>query len=96
MVHHLTATAVHNYLYEEICEADFQVYVEALSKIVPWFFALDDIHYARWIPVHLYDLISLKEYHRSIYEQFRKGNFTLKKSEQLLLLIKHMNKIMHL
>ena len=51
-----------------IHEADFQLYVEALSKIVPWFFALDHTHYARWIPVHLRDLISLKECHPSIYE----------------------------
>lgn len=26
--------------------------VEALTKIVPWFFALDHAHYARWTPVH--------------------------------------------
>ena len=66
-----------------IREADFQLYVEALSKIVPWFFALDHTHYARWIPVHLRDLISLKEYHPSIYEQFMIGNFTVRKSERI-------------
>ena len=66
-----------------IHEADFQLYVEALSKIVPWFFALDHTHYARWIPVHLRDLISLKECHPSIYEQFMKGNFTVRKSERI-------------
>jgi hypothetical protein len=30
-------------------EENFQL---ALTKIVPWFFALDHIHYSRWIPVH--------------------------------------------
>ena len=34
-------------------EGDFQLYVEALSKIIPWFFALGHTHYARWIPVYV-------------------------------------------
>ena len=63
-----------------IREADFQLFS---FKIVPWFFALDHSHYARWIPVHLHDLISLKECHPSIYEQFLKGNFTVRKSERI-------------
>ena len=33
--------------------------------------------------MHLPDLISLKEYHPSIYEQFAIGNFTVKKSERV-------------
>ena len=38
-------------------EGNFQLYIEALSKIVPWVFALDHTHYARWIPVHFRDLV---------------------------------------
>ena len=63
-----------------IREGNFQLYVQALSKIVPWFFALDHTHYARWIPVHLRDLVSLKECHPNIYAEFEKGNFTVRKS----------------
>ena len=37
-------------------EADFSMYLDALTEIVPWFFALDHINYARWIPVHLRDM----------------------------------------
>ena len=36
-----------------IREANFLLYIDALTKIVPWFFALGHTHYARWIPVHL-------------------------------------------
>ena len=59
-------------------EADFQLYVDALTKIVPWFFALDHIHYARWIPVHLRDMVTLKEVHPTVFAEFMKGNFVKK------------------
>jgi len=64
-----------------IREGDFQLYVEALTKIVPWFFALDHTHYARWIPVHLRDMVSLKECHPDVYAEFLKGKFVVKKSK---------------
>jgi len=62
-------------------EGNFQLYIEALSKIVPWFFALDHVHYSRWIPVHLRDMISLKQCHSGVYEEFMKGKFTVKKTK---------------
>lgn len=65
-----------------IREADFQLYVEALSKIVPWFFALDHTHYSRWVPIHLRDMVSLKQLHPDVYAEFVKGNFVIKKSSR--------------
>lgn len=62
-------------------EGNFQLYIEALTKIVPWFFALDHTHYSRWIPVHLRDMVSLKECHPDVYAEFMKGKFTVKKSK---------------
>ena len=38
---------------------DFNLYVESLEVLVPWFFALDHINYARWIPIHIRDMKSL-------------------------------------
>jgi len=64
-----------------IREANFLLYIDALTKIVPWFFALGHTHYARWIPVHLHDMVSLKECHPDVYAQFLKGNFAMKKSK---------------
>jgi hypothetical protein len=63
-----------------IREADFLLYIDALTKIVPWFFALGHIHYARWISVHLRDMISLKDSHPEVYSQFLTGNFAVKKT----------------
>jgi len=36
-----------------IREANFTKYLDALTEMTPWFYALDHTNYARWIPVHL-------------------------------------------
>lgn len=38
---------------------DFNLYVESLEALTPWFFALDRTNYARWIPIHIRDMKSL-------------------------------------
>lgn len=63
-----------------IREANFLLYIDALSKLVPWFFSLDHINYARWIPVHLRDMVNLHRNHPHIFNEFIKGNFTVKKT----------------
>ena len=37
-------------------EANFELYIDAVSKIVPWFFGLDNTNSARWLPIHLRDM----------------------------------------
>ena len=37
----------------------FDLFVEGLEALVPWFFALDHTNYARWIPIHLRDMKAL-------------------------------------
>ncbi len=44
-----------------IHEGNFQLYMESLTAIVPWMFALDHTHYSRWLSVHIRDMVSLKE-----------------------------------
>ena len=65
-----------------IREANFPLYIEALSKIVPWFFSLDHMHYSRWVPIHLQDMMSLKQFHPDVYAEFLKGKFVVKKSKR--------------
>ncbi len=38
---------------------NFDLYLESLEAIVPWFFALDHVNYARWIPIHIRDMKTL-------------------------------------
>ena len=56
-------------------EQDFVSYVEALGKMIPWMFALDHFHYARWMTVHVRDLLALKDTCPTIYAEFINGNF---------------------
>ena len=34
-------------------DGNFELYVESLTKIMPWIFSLDHTHYSRWLPVHI-------------------------------------------
>ena len=42
-----------------IREANFSLYVSSLKQVVKWCYACDYYHYARWVAVHLYDLVNL-------------------------------------
>ncbi len=41
---------------------------------------MDHTHYARWLPVHLRDMVQLEHRHPSVYTQFMLGHFTVEKS----------------
>jgi hypothetical protein len=53
-----------------IRDVDFLLYIDAQTKIVPWFFALGHIHYTRWKSVHLRDMLSPKDSHPEVHIQF--------------------------
>ena len=64
-------------------EANFAMYLDALTELVPWFCALDHTNYARWIPVHLRDMAQLPKTHPDIYEEFKAGHFTAQKTKRV-------------
>ena len=53
------------------------IYVSSLKQIACWAFAFDHIHYARWLPVHIRDMIFLHTKHPRIYKYFQDGNFAV-------------------
>ncbi|MES9880445.1 MAG: hypothetical protein ABW185_06130, partial [Sedimenticola sp.] len=61
-------------------EANFDLYVQSLAHITPWMFALDHTHYARWLSVHIRDMMILSVKHPNILEEFRAGNFVVHKT----------------
>ena len=61
-------------------EGNFQLYKDALTELVPWFFALDHTNYARWVPIHIRDMISLDNHLPALADEFRKGNFVVHKT----------------
>ena len=54
-----------------------------LGKLAPWFFAMDRTHYSRWVPVHIRDMVQLKDKHPSVYHQFAQGHFTVQKTKHI-------------
>jgi len=61
-------------------EGNFELYVDCLRNLIPWFFVNDQTIYARWLPVDLRDMLSLEQKHPGIYTAFMSGNFTISKS----------------
>ncbi len=50
-------------------ERNLALYVEAMEALAPWFFALDHINYARWLPVHIKDMKALRSDVKLVLEQ---------------------------
>ena len=61
-------------------EGNFQLYVESLTHLMPWMFALDHTHYARWLSVHIRDMMTLAERHPDVLSEFTSGNFVVHKT----------------
>ncbi|KAK3926365.1 Centromere-associated protein E [Frankliniella fusca] len=62
--------------------ADFGLYKAALKMLVPWMFALDHVNYARWLPVHIRDLVNLEHTHPALYQHFQDGRFVARLTEK--------------
>ncbi len=54
--------------------------MDSLQELAAWFFAMNHTHYARWLPVHLRDMIGLVQKHPDIADKFNAGHFTAKKT----------------
>ena len=65
-------------------ERNFQLYIECLGKLAPWMYAIDHTHYARWLPVHIGDMVQLHDTHHDVYDQSVQCHFPAQKSTQVL------------
>ena len=63
-------------------QANFMLCVDALYKMLPWFFALNPSNYAGWLPVHLRDMNVHLQSAPGVFDQFQKGLFTFHKSSR--------------
>ena len=70
-------------------EQHFVSYVESLGKIIPWMFVLDHYHYARWMTVHVRDLLTLENTCPTTHEQFLNGNFVTQKTSHRFSALAH-------
>lgn len=67
-------------------KANYTLYVETLTAIIPWMFAMDHYHYVRWLTVQVTDLQELPNDSVDIHRAFVKGNFVTQKSSHNSLL----------
>ena len=67
-------------LVRSLRESSFTLYTEALVGIGTWMFALDRTNNARWLPVHIRDMLALQSKHPEIYREFQSGTFTVQKT----------------
>ena len=58
------------------------MYLDALTELATWFHAMDYTNYARWIPVHLRDMVTLPTAHSEVAREFEAGNFTIQKTSR--------------
>ena len=65
-----------------IREVNFLLYVRILRNLLKCFFALDHTNYARWLTIHVFDLIFLTTTHPDIYQQMFKGFFNFAKAKR--------------
>ena len=56
-------------------EGNFQLYREIICRIIRWYFSFDHFHYAGWLSVHLFDLMTLDIVHKDVFENFLLGHF---------------------
>ena len=66
-----------------IRSGNFELYEWSIRQLLPWLFAFDHTHYARWLSVHLCDMLELKKTNHEVYCQFKKGNFVVQKTKRV-------------
>ena len=69
-------------LIQSFRKADFELYHKSLAELLPYFFANNNVNYARWLTIHLRDMMAIEENHPNIAEELEKGNFVVHKSER--------------
>ena len=63
-------------------EANFDLYRQSLVGLIPYFFANNNVNYARWLPIHLRDMSTLGEKHPQLAHAFQRGAFVVNKSRR--------------
>ena len=60
----------------------FKLFKDSIQNLLPWFFALDHINCARWLSVHLMDMLFLHKVNESVAQCFKNGMFVVRKTEK--------------
>ena len=63
-------------------EANFFLYCQSLAELIPYFFANNNVNYARWLPIHFRDMVTLEKKHPQVAQEFQNGKFVVHKSSR--------------
>ena len=61
---------------------NWQLHLSATAAIVPHFFSMDRVNYARWLPVYLSDMNMLESSHPEVFQEFVTGTHSVSRSKQ--------------
>ena len=61
----------------------------SLRNIIPYMFALNHYDFARWMKVHVSDLLALQKKGPLIHAEYLKGNFLIQKSKHKFSALAH-------
>ncbi len=65
-----------------LIESNFSLYDQALCQMILYMYANNNLNYARWLPVHLIDMMTLVERHPQTAEAFHARKFVVHKSDR--------------
>ena len=65
-----------------IREGNFLLFTQLLRKLMKWYFIFDNVHYACWLSVHLFDLLILHIKYPDVYSYLLRGSFAFHKSSR--------------
>ena len=63
-------------------ESNWLLYLSALRRAIPLFLAFDRNNYSRWTLLYCNSFIFLEEKYPDLFDDFMKGDFTVKQSKQ--------------
>jgi len=61
---------------------NWDLHLSSTAALAPYFYAMDRVNYARWLPIYLADMHMLKEHHPEVYAEFKAGNHSVARSQQ--------------
>lgn len=61
----------------------YEIFKKCIKTMLPWFFLLNHLNYARWLTVHIKDLEMLPSTAPTINSEFNNGKFVISKTKTL-------------
>ena len=63
-------------------EGNWNLHLDSIKEMLPWFFAYDHTNYARYLPVYLVTMTSLEDTHPEAHRLLLDGDFGVQRSKQ--------------